>query len=757
MSKMNSFIDKLMKKMTLDEKIGQLNLLTPGGNAVTGAVVNDNVEGKIRDGLVGGMFGTGELDNVIKIQEMAMTTSRLKIPLLFGSDVIHGYKTVFPVPLGLSCSWDMKLIEQSARIAAVEATANGLKWTFSPMVDISRDARWGRAAEGSGEDPFLGARVAEAMVKGYQGDDLSRHDTMMACMKHFALYGAAEAGRDYNTVDMSEMRMREAYLPPFKAAVKAGVGSVMAAFNDVNGVAATADKRMLTGILRKEWGFKGFVVSDYTGINEMTAHGHGDLQTVSARALKAGLDMDMVGEGFLTTLKQSLAEGKIKESDIDAACRRILEAKWKLGLFADPYKCFDQARRAAVVLCPEHRAAARTIAAKSCVLLKNDNSVLPLKKSGTIALIGPLADDKANMAGTWAVHGESKHSVGVLEGVKALVGDSAKILHCKGANITDDPELAKKANVFHDALVGEIAPIDPRDPKIMRREAVAMAKKADVVVLVVGEAKEMSGECSSRTDLSIPESQRALIAAVKKTGKPLVLVTMSGRPLTMEYEDKTADAILHTWHAGTEAGNAIADVLFGDVNPGGKLTMTFPRNVGQLPIYYAHRTTGRPWPGHFEKFKTAYLDVSNAPLYAFGHGLSYTTFDYGPVQVSKAKLAGKKDSLTASVTVKNTGAVAGEEVVQMYISDPVATSTRPVQELKGFEKIMLQPGEERTVSFEITPKLLKYWNAGLKHDWEGGEFIIRIGTSSDKTQSASVQWDRHAPKTSAAAEQKNQP
>ncbi|MBU0799726.1 MAG: glycoside hydrolase family 3 C-terminal domain-containing protein, partial [Alphaproteobacteria bacterium] len=531
---------------------------------------------------------------------------------------------------------------------------------------------------------------------------------------------------------------------PFQAAVKAGVGSVMAAFNDVNGVPATADKKMMTGILRKEWGFKGFVVSDYTGINEMIAHGTGDLQHVSAKALKAGLDMDMVGEGFLTTLQKSLDEAKVSIKDIDRACRLILEAKWKLGLFDDPFRYLDPARKAASIMTPAHRAAAREIAAQSCVLLKNDNATLPLRKSGTIALIGPLADDKANMAGTWAVAGESKDSIGVLEGMRAAIGDKARILYAKGSNIVDDPDMAKKINVFHDALVGDIAAIDPRSPQDMRDEAVSIAQQSDIVIIVVGEAKEQSGECASRTDLNIPEPQRKLIAAIKETGKKIVLVTMSGRPLTLEDEHNKADAILHAWHAGTEAGHAIADVLFGDVNPSGKLTMTFPRNVGQLPIFYAHRSTGRPWGGHFEKFKTAYLDVPNDPLYAFGHGLSYSKFDYSPVAISKQKLSGD-NKLTASVKVKNNSAIAGAEIVQLYITDPVAESTRPVRELKGFEKIKLQPGEEKTVSFTITPALLKYWNADLKHDWEGGEFIIHIGTASNNTQSASVTWDRVTP------------
>ncbi len=750
--KMKSLIDGLLRRMTLEEKLGQLNLVADAGGAVTGAAVNKDAGKKISQGMVGGMLNVWSPDKLRGIQELAVEKSRLHIPLLFSADVIHGHKTVFPIPLALSCTWDMKLIEKSAHIAATEAAADGLKWTFSPMVDVSRDPRWGRVAEGGGEDTYLNVHIAAAMVKGYQGKDLSRTDTVMACAKHFALYGAAEAGRDYNTVDMSPQKMREVYLPPFEAAVKAGVGSLMTAFNDVNGVPASMHKGLLKDILRKEWGFGGIVVTDYTAINEMTAHGVGDLKTVSALALKAGVDMDMVGEGFLTTLKQSLAEGKVTQREINRACRRILEAKYKLGLFDDPYQFFSKQRAEKKILSAAHRQAAREAVARSCVLLKNKDNVLPLKKNATIALVGPLADDKKNMLGTWAVGGDPEKAIPVAEGIKNVAGDGATILYAKGANITDDAELAKKLNVF-----GETATIDARPPAQMIAEAVAAAEKSDVIVAVVGEAKEMSGECSGRTDISLPKSQCKLLKALAATGKPLVLVVMSGRPLTMEWEDKHASSILMSWFGGTETGNGIADVLFGDYNPAGKLTASFPRNVGQIPVYYAHKKTGRPAPADaFKKFTSCYLDAPNTPLYPFGYGLSYTRFDYSPVQLSNTELR-DNETLKASVTLTNTGKRAGAEVIQLYIEDPVASSTRPVKELKGFKKVFLQPGEKKKVSFEITSEDLKFTNADLVRDWEAGEFVVHIGTSSAATQSSAVQWRRSENPRRLAASPKTPP
>jgi beta-glucosidase len=730
-TKMKLFVDALMKTMTLDEKIGQLNLVTPGGGVATGAVVSSDVETKIKSGKVGGLFGVIGVDKIRKAQELAVNGSRLHIPLIFGSDVIHGYKTTFPIPLGLSCSWDTAMIERSARIAASEATADGLCWVFSPMVDIARDPRWGRIAEGAGEDTYLGSKVAAAMVRGYQGNDLSAKNTVMACVKHYALYGAAEAGRDYNTTDMSRIKMYEYYLPPYKAAVDAGTGSVMSSFNEVDGIPATANKFLMTDVLRKQWGFKGFVVTDYTAINEMIDHGMGDLQTVSGLALNAGIDMDMVGEGFLTTLKKSLIEKKVSLQQIETACRRILEAKYKLGLFDDPYRYCDASRATKEVLSNDKRLAAREFAEHSFVLLKNNNQTLPLKKSGTIALIGPLANNKSNMLGTWAVSGDNQLSVPVLDGIKNMIGTGVNILYAKGANISDDTSLAKKANVF-----GEKIDIDKRRPQELINEAVTTANNADVI----GESAEMSGESASRSDIGLPESQRKLLKALSKTGKPLVLVIMSGRPLTIPWESEIATSILQVWFPGHEAGNAIADVLFGNYNPSGKTTISFPRNVGQIPIYYNHKNTGRPLKGDaWQKFRSDYLDVANTPLYSFGFGLSYTTFSYSDVAVSSANPKGNQ-SITATVKVTNTGKYTGEEVVQLYISDPVASVTRSVKDLRGFKKIILQPGVSKDVTFTITTEDLKFYNTALQHVWEPGEFIIQIGTNSQKVKSAKINW-----------------
>jgi beta-glucosidase len=723
-AKMNTFITGLMGKMTLAEKIGQLNLLTPGGGVLTGSVVSTDVETKISNGNVGGLFGVIGVDKIRQAQELAVTKSRLKIPLIFGSDVIHGYKTTFPIPLGLSCSWDMSLIERSARLAGTEASADGLCWVFSPMVDIARDPRWGRVAEGSGEDTYLGAKIAAAMVKGYQGN-LGDKNSVMACVKHFALYGAAEAGRDYNTTDMSRIKMYEYYLPPYKAAIDAGAGSVMTSFNEIDGIPATANKWLMTDLLRKQWGFKGFVVTDYTAINEMMAHGLGDLQAVSALALKAGVDMDMVGEGFLTTLPQSVKDHKITLSEIDAACRRVLEAKYKLGLFEDPYRYCNSELAAKEVLSADKRKAARELGARSCVLLKNERQTLPLKKSGTIALIGPLANNKSNMLGTWAVSGDAQLSIPVLEGMKQAGGSNVNILYAKGANISDDSSFAKKVNVF-----GERIDIDAKLPEELLKEAVATANKSDVVVAVVGEASEMSGEAASRSDIGIPDSQRKLLQELAKTGKPLVVVVMSGRPLTLSTENAEATSLLQVWFQGHEAGNAIADVIFGNYNPSGKLTMSFPRNVGQIPIYYNYKNTGRPQPeGPTQKFHSNYLDVANDPLFPFGYGLSYTTFKYDGLTLSTTKLNSGK-SLEVSFTLTNTGAYAGEEVVQLYLKDRVATVTRPVKELKDFKKVSLQPGQSTTVRFTIDKEKLSFFNSDLKWVAEPGMFDLMIGASS---------------------------
>jgi beta-glucosidase len=722
--KMNMFVSSLMKKMTLNEKIGQLNLLTPGGDVNTGTVVSSNVEKKIIEGNVGGLFGVTGVDKIKVAQDIAVKQSRLKIPLIFGSDIIHGYKTIFPIPLALSCSWDMKIIEHSARIAALEATADGLCWNFSPMVDIARDPRWGRIAEGAGEDPYLGSQIAMAMVKGYQGNDLSKNNTMMACVKHFALYGAAEAGRDYNTTDMSRIKMYNEYLPPYKAAIDAGVGSVMSSFNEIDGIPATGNKWLLTDLLRKQWGFNGFVVSDYTSLNEMITHGMGDLQTVSALSLRAGLDMEMVGEGFLITLKKSLQEKKVMLQEIDQACRRILEAKYKLGLFDDPYRYIDLNKPATEILTEQKRKEAREIATRSFVLLRNNNQTLPLKKSGTIALIGPLANDKSNMLGTWAVSGDSKLSIPVFDGIKNITGNNVNILYAKGANISDDILLAKKVNVF-----GTRIDIDKRTPDEMLIEALEIANKSDVIVAVVGEATEMSGEAASRTDITIPESQKKLIRALAKTGKPLVLVIMSGRPLALTEENQLANSILQVWHAGTEAGNAIADVLFGNYNPSGKLSVSFPVNVGQVPIYYSQKNTGRPSPDDSPKFLSNYLDAPNVPLFPFGFGLSYTSFSYSDITLNKTSIK-MNESIVATVTITNTGNYDGEEVLQLYIRDMVGSITRPLKELKKFQKIFLKKRESKQVNFTISAEDLKFYNSALKFAAEPGEFKLFIGTNS---------------------------
>jgi len=731
-AKMNAFVTNLMSKMTVDEKIGQLNLVTPGGGIATGAVVSTDVESKIKKGNVGGLFGVIGVDKIRQAQELAVNGSRWKIPLLFGSDVIHGYKTIYPIPLGLSCSWDIPLIERSARMAATEATADGLCWAFSPMVDIARDPRWGRVSEGSGEDPFLGSKIAAAMVKGYQGTSLSADNTLMACVKHFALYGAAEGGRDYNTVDMSRLQMFEYYMPPYKAAVDAGSASIMTSFNEIDGIPATGNKWLLTDLLRKQWGFKGMVVTDYTSVNEMIDHGMGDLQTVSALALQAGVDMDMVGEGFLSTLNKSILGGKVTYKQIDDACRRVLEAKYKLGLFEDPYRYCNTSRAAKEVMSADKRQSVREFAVRSSVLLKNNNQALPLKRSGTIALIGPLANNKSNMLGTWAVSGDPQLSIPVLEGMKSVGGNGVTILYSKGANITDDTSLAKKANVF-----GERVDIGPGTPEQLLNEAIQTANRAEVIVAVVGEASEMSGEAASRADISLPESQQKLLEALAKTGKPLIVVMMSGRPLVLNKESEWASALLQVWFQGHEAGNSIADVLFGDYNPSGKLTMSFPRSVGQIPVYYNHKNTGRPQPdGPTQKFRSNYLDVGNDPLYSFGHGLSYTQFRYSDIQLSSNQMR-PAEKITATVTITNTGNYNGEEVVQLYIRDPQASVAQPVKKLKSFQRISLMKGESKPVRFTISEEELKFFNSDLKWVAEPGDFKVQIGTSSREFKEAS--------------------
>ena len=716
--------------MTLEEKIGQLNLPVTG-EITTGQAKSSDVAKRIRNGEVGGLFNLKGVERIREVQRQAVEESRLGIPLLFGMDVIHGYETIFPIPLGLSCTWDMKAIEESARIAAVEASADGISWTFSPMVDVSRDPRWGRVSEGNGEDPFLGAAIARAMIRGYQGKDMSRNDEIMACVKHFALYGASEAGRDYNTVDMSRQRMFNEYMLPYQTAVEAGVGSVMASFNEVDGVPATGSKWLMTDVLRKQWGFDGFVVTDYTGINEMIDHGMGDQQTVAALALNAGVDMDMVSDAFSGTLKKSVEEGKVSAAAIDAACRRILEAKYKLGLFDDPYKYCDVNRPKKQIFTKEHRAIARKTTSESFVLLKNEG-VLPLSKKGTIAVVGPLANTRSNMPGTWSVAAVLDNAPSLVEGLREVVGDRAKVVTAKGSNLIGDADYEKRATMF-----GRELHRDNRTDRELLDEALKVAAGADVIVAALGESSEMSGESSSRTNLEMPDVQRALLQELLKTGKPVVLVLFTGRPLVLTWEEEHVPAILNVWFGGSEAAYAISDVLFGDVNPSGKLTATFPQNVGQIPLFYNHKNTGRPlqegrW---FEKFRSNYLDVSNEPLYPFGYGLSYTTFAYSDIHLSSTEMSAD-GKLTATVTVTNTGSRDGAEVVQLYIRDLVGSVTRPVKELKGFEKIFLKAGESRKVSFSITPELLKFYNYDLQFVCEPGDFDVMIGGNSRDVKKA---------------------
>lgn len=726
--KMDQFIDNLMGKMTLQEKIGQLNLPV-SGEIVTGQAKSSDVAGKIRKGQVGGLFNVKGVENIREVQKIAVEQSRLKIPLLFGMDVIHGYEAVFPIPLALSCSWDMEAIKESARIAAKESSADGICWTFSPMVDICRDPRWGRMAEGGGEDPYLGSEISAAMVKGYQGDDLTDKNTIMACVKHFALYGAPEAGRDYNTVDMSHLSMFNNYFPPYKAAIDAGVGSVMTSFNVVDGIPATGNKWLMTDVLRDRWGFDGFVVTDYTAISEMIAHGMGDLQQVSAMSLSAGTDMDMVADGFLTTLEKSLKEGKVTMAEIDKACRRILEAKYKLGLFDDPYKYCDASRVKKDIFTAENRAVARKIATETFVLLKNENNLLPLQRKGKIALVGPLANTKANMPGTWSVAAASDKYNSLYESMKQSLAGKAEVLYAKGSNLMYDAQREAEATMFGREMR------DSRSAQELLDEALNVASQADVIVAAVGESSEMSGESSSRTNLEMPDAQRDLLTALKKTGKPIVLVYFAGRSTVMTWEQENFPAILNVWFGGSEAADAICDVVFGDVSPSGKLTTTFPKNVGQIPLYYNHLNTGRPLEAGkwFSKFRSNYLDIDNDPLYPFGYGLSYTTFRYGDLQLSNNSM-NEKGKITASVTVTNTGNYDADEIVQMYIRDMVGSVARPVKELKGFERIHLKKGESRTVSFDITAEQLKFYNSALNWVCEPGEFEVMVGGNSRDVQ-----------------------
>ncbi|MBR6138399.1 MAG: beta-glucosidase BglX [Prevotella sp.] len=711
---MKQFVDELMARMTLQEKIGQLNLQV-AGDITTGQAQDTQVAGRIAAGELGGVFNLKGADKIRALQEVAVKKSRLGIPLIVGMDVIHGYETIFPIPLGLSCSWDLEAIEQSARIAAKEASADGICWTYSPMVDIALDARWGRMSEGSGEDPYLGSLIAAAMVRGYQGD-YSRKDNIMACVKHFALYGAAEAGKDYNTVDMSRQRMYNQYLPPYKAAAEAGAGSFMSSFNIVDGVPATANRWLLNDLLREEWGYDGFVVTDYGSIGEMRQHGVGELPEASAQALHAGTDMDMCSEGFLKTLEQSVKEGKVSMADIDNACRRVLEAKYKLGLFADPYKYCDAKRRAKDIFTDENRAAARNLAAETFVLLKNENNLLPLKKQGKIALIGPLANDRANLAGTWCVAMTPERYSTLKEGLERAVGGKAEILYAQGSNLVRDAQMQR------DAEFGKTIPRG--DDEQLKAEALAVARQSDVIVCAMGECADFSGESASRANLELPDVQKELLMELSKLGKPIVLLNFAGRSTVLTWEQQHITAILNVWFGGSETADAIADVLFGDKVPCGRLTVSMPQTTGQEPLYYNHLPTGRPvaeGSTRFNKYATNYLDVRNDPLYPFGYGLSYTTFAYSEPSLQDRQV---------SVTVTNTGSRDADEVVQLYIHDVIASLSRPVKELKGFRRIHLKAGESQRVTFDITDDMLKFYNYDLKHVLEPGDFEVMIGPNS---------------------------
>lgn len=736
------FVNELLSKMTLEEKIGQLNLPV-SGDITTGQAQSSDIAKAIEKGRVGGLFNIKTVEKIKEVQKIAVEKSRLKIPLIFGMDVIHGYQTTFPIPLGISCSWDMNLVKQSAQMAAKEASADGICWTFSPMVDISRDPRWGRVAESGGEDPFLGSQISKAMVHGYQGNSLADNNTIMSCVKHFALYGAPEGGRDYNTVDMSRGRMYNDYFPPYKAAVDAGVGSVMASFNEIDGIPATGNKWLLTKVLRNDWGFKGFVVTDYTGIYEMIDHGMGDKYDVSTLALKAGVDMDMAGDSpsipaaFIKTLEQSLKDGKITMNDIDSAVKRMLSAKYDLGLFEDPYKYCDEKRAKTEIFTTENRKFAQKVATETFVLLKNENQVLPLKSSQKVALVGPLADAKENMPGTWSVATDFSKAISLKTTLSEKLGKN--LLYAKGSNLDYDEEFEKRVGVF-----GKPINRDGRTDEQLNNEAIEIAKKSDIIVFAIGEAAEMSGECSSRSNIEIPQAQKDLLKKLKELNKPIVLVLFTGRPLAITEESQSANAILNVWFPGTEAGPSITEVLYGDVNPSGKLSMTFPRNVGQVPIYYSHKNTGRPLSpektekGEFEKFKSNYLDVANTPLYPFGYGLSYTTFNYSNLKLSSAKM-NASGNIKISVDITNSGDYDGKEVVQLYIRDLVGSVTRPVKELKGFEKIMIKKGETKTVSFTITAEELKFYDFNLDFIAEPGQFEVFLGSDSDASLKANFE------------------
>lgn len=717
---MDKFITELMSKMTIDEKIGQLNLPSCD-DIVTGHAVESNVGSLVARGEAGGTFNVKGAAKAAELQRLAVEKSRLGIPLLIGLDVIHGYETVFPIPLALSCSWDMEAIERSARVAATEASAAGVNWTFSPMVDISRDPRWGRVAEGAGEDPYLGSEIARAMVRGYQGS-LKNNDEILACVKHFALYGASEAGRDYNTVDMSRGRMYNEYFAPYKAACDEGAATLMTSFNLVDGIPATSNPWLLDDVLRQQWGFDGMVVTDYGSIGNIRTHGLEPLPEASAEALKAGTDMDMCSTGFISTLKKSLEEGKVSMEDIDRAVRRVLEAKYRLGLFDNPYKYSDVSREKKQVYARRHRDEARATAAKTFVLLKNEGDLLPIAKKGAVALIGPLADAACDMPGTWSVAADCSKYKSLKQAFGEALKGKASLLYAQGARFDTTPIADRSADTAADSIA---------DRRLLD-EALEVASKADVIVAALGEDAGRSGESSSLTDLTLPPAQRRLLDALLSTGKPVVMLNFAGRPTVLTWESENVPAILNVWFGGSEAPDAIADVVFGDVSPSGKLTASMPWCVGQIPVYYNHLNTGHPIDEslpRYQKFRSNYIDAPNEPLYPFGYGLSYTDFEYSDFRIDGNEMRADRP-LTATVTVTNTGSRDGDEIVQFYIRDLSASVARPVKELKHFERISLKPGEKRDVSFTITPDDLKFYNRNLEFVAEPGEFQIMAGPDS---------------------------
>lgn len=721
----NEFVADLIRQMTLDEKVGQLRLISIGTEMPAAQLAKE-----IAAGRVGGTFNSVNRKEQRPLQEAAVQQSRLRIPMFFAYDVIHGHRTSFPIGLGLASTWDLDAVRQSARVAAQEASADGIDLTFAPTVDIARDPRWGRTSEGFGEDPYLVSEMGRAMVQGFQNGSAAKPDSIMASVKHFALYGAVEGGRDYNIVDMSPMRMHNDYLPPYRAAIDAGAGGVMIALNTVNGVPATANTWLLQDLLRKDWGFKGVTVSDHGAISELLRHGVARDKTEAAKlAIKAGVDMSMADQIYLKELPGLVKSGQVSEGEIDNAVREVLGAKYDMGLFRDPFLRIGQAVDDPVDPKADsrlNRAPAREVARKAMVLLENHNRTLPLKKAGTIALVGPLADSNIDMLGVWSAQGVAAQTVTLRQGMAAALGDKARLVYARGANITEQKSVVEYLNLLNwDAP--EVVQ-DPRTPQAMIDEAVTAAKDADVIVAAVGESRGMSHESSSRTRLDLPESQQALLKALKATGKPLVLVLMNGRPLTLNWEKANADAMLETWFGGTEGGHAIADLLFGDANPSGKLPISFPRSVGQIPTYYNVPRLGRPTgnPGHYT---SQYFDEPLGALYPFGYGLSYTDFSSSEVTLSASTMA-RGGTVEASVTVTNTGDRAGETVVQLYLQDVAASVVRPVKELKDFRRLLLQPGEKKVVRFTVNEEQLKFYNAKLQHVAEAGEFKVQIGFDS---------------------------